>query len=102
MNKAFIFIAAVLPCVAAAQVRYEATNTGGGKIILTERECPKMKGLLHMYSVSVGGGMIEGCWTLMDDRVHVAWYDGDRTSYDPGVFRVIGTRSAPAKKGTEL
>lgn len=105
MNKAFIFIAAMLPCVAAAQT-FEMQNEGGGKIVIAmDRKCKNHKDLHHAFTYHSNGRYAEGCWAYFDDLIHVVWdtpYGKERRVYSPDSFIKVGGEENKAKKGTQL
>mgnify|MGYP003347006731 CR=1 FL=1 len=73
-------------------------NKAGGEIVITTRECPKVKGLLRAYNYKQGGSIQEGCWTVFDDMVQVIWFDGSRYAYSLDSFYKKSTE----KKGSNL
>lgn len=79
--KFLIFAALLLATTAAAADTYTSRNTGGGEIVLTERECTvgnrTVKGLREAYTFNSTGETVEGCWTMQDGYVHVRWRNPD-------------------------
>ena len=60
-------------------------NEAGGKIVFTDRPCPKDIGGLRMYATSRSGETLFGCWILPDDsqNIMVRYSDGVIRMYDP-------------------
>ena len=78
-------------------------NTGGGQIILSDRQGNCAAGSKMAYSRVPGGSAIHGCWSLPDEWILVRWSDGDLRMYDPRNFETQGKYATPAKpKGTAL
>jgi hypothetical protein len=74
-------------------------NHGGGQIVLTDRKCKGYSKLLEAYSYT-GKGYWEGCWTVIDGKVHVAWEGNERRVYDISDFKP--DEVTPKKKGSAL
>jgi hypothetical protein len=71
-------------------------NQAGGEIVLTDRKCPGYKNLLQAYNYSNTGKSETGCWTIVDDMVHVVWdRNGSRYTYPLDSFYTKST----SKKG---
>lgn len=80
-----------------------SSNTGGGQIILSDRQGNCAVGSKMAYSRIPGGSAIHGCWSLPDEWILVRWSDGDLRMYDPRNFETQGKYATPAKpKGTAL
>ena len=73
-------------------------NKSGGEIIITDRECPGYPELKRAYTYQDNGKIDEGCWTIFDNRVQVAWKNGSRYTYSIESFYV----KEKTKKGTSL
>lgn len=91
-NKALSAILAgilSLPCYAAI---YEADNDGGGKIVLTERECKGYPALKFMYAYHGSGVYMDGCWAIIDGKVHVYYHQSkERRVYPAEIFHETKT-----------
>lgn len=96
--KKLVIIAALVAAPAFAD-SWAMPNQAGGEIVLTDRKCPGYKTLLEAYNYTQGGQMQTGCWTVLDNMVHVVW-DGSpkRYTYPLESFH---TKSKD-KKGTAL
>lgn len=60
----------------------KVANKSGGEIVFTVREtehCGKQHG--EVYSTTVEGGLITGCWRMVDDMYVVWWDDKTRSAY---------------------
>ena len=97
--KNLLLIAALISAPALAD-SWAMPNQAGGEIVLTDRPCPGHPKLLSAYNYSSGGRSQSGCWTVIDDMVHVIWDDsGRRYTYSLDSFYV---KSKDKKKGTSL
>lgn len=94
--KRLLLIAALAAAPAMAD-SWVMNNNGGGQIVLTDRGCPGYKKLLEAYTYT-GNAYIEGCWTVIDNKVHVIWNGKDRRVYDLSDF----TPNTTNKKGSSL
>lgn len=97
---------AVLPTSCYAQT-LEAANDGGGKIVLTARVCPKEKSLMRAHTYLKAGKTTEGCWSVLDGRVHVVWLPDSgpvKRVYEPDIFTHFPADEPadPVKKGVNL
>lgn len=74
---ALVLLMVLLPRVGHAQDVLVSGNDAGGEIVLTGRECTlgskRYPSLREAYTVHPNGSMIEGCWTMLDDAIHVVW-----------------------------
>ena len=96
--KKLILIAALAAAPAFAD-SWAMPNRAGGEIVLTDRKCPGYKSLLQAYNYSDTGSSQTGCWTVIDDMVHVVWDDSKRRyTYPLDNFYV----KSKDKKGTAL
>lgn len=78
--RGLIFSIALLASTSALAESWVSTNRGGGEITLTDRVC-RFKGkeypkLREAYSWT-NSIVVEGCWSLLDDMVHVIWFEPD-------------------------
>ena len=75
-------------------------NQNGGQIVITDRLCTGYKHIYQAYSYS-DKGYLEGCWTLMDGKVHIVWSNNvGRRVYEMNDF--IPDQTTAKKKGTSL
>ena len=74
-------------------------NNGGGQIVLTDRLCQGYKHVYYAYTHTPQFYM-DGCWALMDGKVHVVWENKQRRVYDMNDF--VADQVTPKKKGTSL
>jgi len=74
----------------ATAATLEAPNNGGGKIVLTPRECvvknETFDVLKEMYTTLPDGYIMRGCWALIDKKVRVIYIDGTERVYDTANF----------------
>ena len=96
--KKLLLIAALVAAPAFAD-SWAMPNQAGGEIVLTDRKCPGYPKLLEAYNYSGGGKSQSGCWTVIDNMVHVVWEDSSRRyTYSLDSFYV----KSKDKKGTAL
>lgn len=96
--KRLILIAALIAAPAFAD-SWAMPNQGGGEIVLTTRACPGHPNLLAAYNYISSGKSGTGCWTVIDNMVHVVWDgSGQRYTYPLENFYV----KSKDKKGTSL
>ena len=90
MNKFIIlFSIGINICYAAT---YETDNEGGGKIVLTDRECKNYPALRSMYAFHSTGVYLDGCWGMIDGKVHVIYNQTkERRVYPAEIFHEIKT-----------
>lgn len=103
MRKLIAVILTTLSLPALADV-YVAKNSGGGEIVLTNRNvnCKKWPSLFDGYSYTSKGKM-DFCWAMIDDLVQVVYEDGERRVYKPELFYERKTsQPTPAKGGTQI
>jgi hypothetical protein len=96
--KALLAVLLASVSISAWADSWAMPNKAGGEIVITTRDCPRQKGLLRAYNYIPGGQMQEGCWTVLDERVHVVWFDGTKYTYPLDAFHVL----SKDKKGTAL
>lgn len=92
--KAAIAIALAIIASNAVADSWSLPNTGGGEIVITNRPCKGYKNLLAAYAYT-GRAYIDACWTIIDNKVHVVFEDGERRVYEVAEFR---PNSVSAKK----
>jgi len=80
------------PTPASAQTM-QLDNRGGGKIVITLRECvilgKREPVLRKAYGYSKDGLYLSGCWGYIDNMVHIIWEDAgmiERRVYNPDGF----------------
>lgn len=96
--KKLLLIAALVAAPAFAD-SWAMPNRAGGEIVLTDRKCPGYPKLLEVYNYTDTGSMQTGCWTVVDDMVHVVWdKSGKRYTYPLESFYTKST----TKKGSSL
>ena len=75
-------------------------NNGGGQVVLTDRHCVGYKNLYYAYTYT-DRVYLDGCWALIDGKVHVAWEKNQgRRVYNMNDFVV--DEVTPKKKGQQL
>ena len=77
---------------------YATPNKNGGEIVITDKPCKGYKNLRYAYSYSDTGKTFSGCWSLIDDRVHLIYDDGTVYTYSAESFY----KKSTDKKGTAL
>ena len=75
-------------------------NQGGGQIVLTDRKCQGYKALFYAYTYT-DKAFLDGCWALMDGKVHVVWEKmKGRNVYELNDF--VPDQVTTKKKGVSL
>ena len=75
-------------------------NEGGGQIVISDRLCQGYKHIYQAYAYT-NKGYIEGCWALMDNKVHIVWEKNNgRRVYEMNDF--VPDQVTPKKKGVSL
>jgi hypothetical protein len=74
-------------------------NNGGGQVVLTDRLCQGYKTLYYAYTYTPQM-FLDGCWRLMDGKVHVVWEKSGRRVYQMNDF--VADEVTPKKKGQQL
>lgn len=83
--RKYLLLLLLIPVISLART-WEMNNQGGGKIVLSERTCPKYPKLYEMYAYQSDGSSITGCWAVIDGKVHVVYIDGTRFIYNAESF----------------
>lgn len=66
---------------------YETSNTGGGKIVLTDRTCEGFEPLKKAYAYNSSGVTLDGCWGYIDNKIHVYYPQvREKRIYNPSEF----------------
>ena len=95
--KKLLLIAALVAAPAMAD-SWAIVNKNGGEIVITDRVCKGYKNLRFGYSYAEAGKTLNGCWTIIDDRVHFIYDDGTVYTYPVSSFY----KKSTDKKGTSL
>jgi len=74
MKKLFLILA-LCTSLAHAETWFEATNAGGGKIVLLTQKCANQEGFIVIAQLP-NGSHSTGCWTYVADLVIVLWDGG--------------------------
>ena len=98
MKRLLIAVLAVLSLSANADT-WVMNNNGGGQIVLTDRKCQGYKYLYYAYS-HTPKAYFDGCWAILDGKVHVSWEGNERRVYNLNDF--VADQVTPKKKGTSL
>jgi len=82
-----LFIALMLVCSAAsaasADTWLELKNSDGGVIVFTSTETKNCGAILKWaYAIAQDGTAYYGCWTYMNNKIHVVYDSGERRVYD--------------------
>ena len=97
--KKILLIAALISAPAMAD-SWVMPNQGGGQVVLTDRKCQGYKELFYAYTYT-DRVFLDGCWTLLDGKVHIAWEKRQgRRVYDISDF--VPDEVTPKKKGGAL
>jgi hypothetical protein len=95
-----LLIALVLVSCNALADTWVMNNAGGGQVVLTDRVCKGHPSLREAYTYT-NSVYLEGCWTLLDGKIHVAWNKNQgRKVYEINNF--VPDQVTPKKKGTSL
>ena len=97
MKKLFLILA-IVSNMAQADT-WVMPNNGGGQVVLTDRLCQGYKTLYYAYTYTTQM-FLDGCWRLMDGKVHVVWEKGGRRVYQMNDF--VADEVTPKKKGQQL
>lgn len=86
--KKLLVLLAFVSGMAHAEVWFEASNQGGGKIVLLMHKCSGSTDSRVVIAQLPSGSTSTGCWTYIADLVVVLWDTGEvRTStYNANVF----------------
>lgn len=93
-----LFLALALVSGVAQADTWSMPNQGGGKVVLTDRECKGYPSLRESYAYT-SEGYWSGCWTIIDGKVHMVAGD-ERRVYELKSFKP--DHITPKKKGTSL
>lgn len=74
MKKLFLILV-LCASFAHAETWFEATNAGGGKIVLLLQKCAGQEGFVVIAQLP-NGTHSTGCWTYVADLVIVLWDGG--------------------------
>lgn len=95
-----LLIALLLISSSAMADTWTMKNNGGGQIVLTDRKCEGFKHLNQAYTYT-NDAYLDGCWTLIDGKVHIAWGKNQgRRVYEINDF--VPDQVEPKKNGTSL
>lgn len=85
--KKLLLLLTLVSSLASAETWFEATNQGGGKIVLLLHKCSGSESRVVIAQLP-SGDTSTGCWTYIADLVVVLWDNGNvRTStYNANVF----------------
>lgn len=81
--KALILALLVSPAYAQT---FKMPNDGGGEIVLKIDPCPGYPALFTAYAYGSSGKVVNGCWQVFDDLVHVVYEGGEKRVYPPNAF----------------
>lgn len=105
--KKSLLLSLLLVCgLVNAEVVAEASNTGGGKIVLTDEICKDYKTgkvydqLRRSYTYIPSGATTNGCWAIDGETVLFVFDDGDVRRYPVHLFVIKnnkGGNNAPSK-----
>lgn len=84
--KALLAVLLASISITALADSYAMPNKNGGEIVITDRACKGYKNLRFAYSYSDTGKTFNGCWTIIDDRVHLIYDDGTVYTYPASGF----------------
>lgn len=75
---------------AQAEIYFAGKNAGGTDIILTLQKPEWCKGSYMMYTSTTKSEVFYGCWSYMQDAIHVVYADGERRVYNANLFEQRG------------
>jgi hypothetical protein len=86
--KKLLLILALVSSFAHADTWFEASNQGGGKIVLLMNKCSGTSNGRVVIAQLPSGSSSFGCWTYVADLVVVVWDTGDirTSSYNANIF----------------
>jgi hypothetical protein len=89
--KQLLFALLLMFSFSAHAQTWQSNNTGGGKIVLTSRDCPEYpnKGLRSGYAYGKGGKTFSFCWAIVDNVIKALYKDGSEYTYDPYTFEKV-------------
>ena len=73
MKKLLLILGALLALNANADTVASMPNNGGGKIVLTDKECQSDSRQFMAYTTSQSISTQFGCWFSDDSMVHISW-----------------------------
>lgn len=87
MKATLLLIVTLCTAFNASADSWTMNNQGGGKVVLTDRACNEKgtKTLKYAYTYT-DNSFLEGCWALIDGKVHVVWGKKDRRVYEINAF----------------
>lgn len=80
--KKLILALALLCGSATAGEYWVAPTEAGGQIVLTFDKTKSCDSLFFMYLVKTDQEVAYGCWTVINDMIHVRYDNGIRRVYD--------------------
>lgn len=100
MRKLLLALIPLLQATAACAESWERPNTGGGKLVLTDRKCPRpgYPGLYAAYTYLSNGNVVHGCWVTLDGKNHVSWDNGERSVFEINSFTYVPGPAVPGNK----
>jgi|GEM_PF-3138648 len=93
-------LATLLVAPTAQADSFSMSNQAGGRIVLTDRPCDDQvngAGLLQAYTFTDTGAQGKGCWTIIDNLVHIGWGEGKRSVFPQDRF-IAEPAPKPAKQ----
>ena len=84
MKKIVAALVLAVPLFAQAEMLAYTSNLAGGRIVLTQRDCPKTKqGVSHVAFLTDGGGEVSdvGCWGHAKPFYVVTWKSNNATRF---------------------
>ena len=94
-----LLISLLLVSCSAMADTWVMNNNGGGQIVLTDRLCKGMKYTYYAYT-HTPQTFNDGCWALLDGKIHVVWDNNQRRVYNLNDF--VADEVTPKKKGQQL
>lgn len=87
IKQPLVFAALVFLCLSAHADTWVMNNNGGGKVVLTDRKCKdKDAPTLYQAYTYTNQVYLDGCWALVDGKVHVSWKGQGRRVYEMNDF----------------
>lgn len=104
MKKKLLLITGITLLLATASAQansWSMPNKAGGQIILSDAPCADQangSGLLEAYAYTPDGTRTAGCWTVIDNLIHIGWGQGRRSVFQQDRFIPEATTSPPARR----
>ena len=89
--KKLLILLCLLVSTAHAEEWFEMPNQAGGKMILLTAKCVGKNNGGLVISTTTTGDTLNGCWYFFANMIHIVWEDGNKSSFNPSVFKYFNT-----------